>query len=161
MPNGSRRITTPIAAGLVAVGLAAGGTVLSGCSTPAKGTAAEPPAKVASVAGSQVKQVTLTQRATERLGIQTVPLGEANVTLRSGGPSTNHKVVPYSALLYDVSGSTWVFARTGPLTYVRQPITVDHVDGERAVLVAGPPAGTDVVTVGAAVLYGTELGVGK
>jgi hypothetical protein len=49
---------------------------------------------------------------------------------------------------------------SAPNTYAREPITVDFIEGDRAVLTAGPAAGTVIVTVGAAELYGTETGVG-
>ena len=42
---------------------------------------------------------------------------------------------------------------------MREAIEVDRVDDERAVLSAGPPAGTEVVTVGAAEVYGAEFEV--
>ena len=67
--------------------------------------------------------------------------------------------IPYSAVLYDPDGTTWVFAQTAehvPPT----PITVDHIDGEVAHLSAGPDGRTTVVTVGATELYGAEIGVG-
>ena len=46
-----------------------------------------------------------------------------------------------------------------PRTFVRQEISIDHVDGDSAMLSDGPPAGTEVVTVGAAEVYGTEFEV--
>jgi hypothetical protein len=45
--------------------------------------------------------------------------------------------------------------------FVRSPITVVTIEGNRAVLSAGPAAGTQVVTVGAAELLGTEYEVGE
>jgi hypothetical protein len=71
------------------------------------------------------------------------------------------KVVPYAAILYDASGNTWAYTAPEPLRFVRQPIKIDFIDGEKAVLLDGPPAGTPVVTVGAALLLGVEIGVGK
>jgi hypothetical protein len=73
--------------------------------------------------------------------------------LGSGAPK---KVVPYGAVLYDAKGTAWVYASNAPLTYVRQKIEVDYIEGDHAVLLDGPPAGTMVVTVGAALLYGAE-----
>ena len=56
-------------------------------------------------------------------------------------------------MLYDPNGDTWVFTNPEPLVFVRAPITVDIIEGERGrVLSDGPPAGTPVVTVGAAEL---------
>jgi len=44
--------------------------------------------------------------------------------------------------------------------FVRHAITVDRIEADRAVLSAGPPIGTLVVTVGVAELWGIETGVG-
>jgi hypothetical protein len=42
---------------------------------------------------------------------------------------------------------------------VRQKISIDHVVGDSVMLHDGPPVGTEVVTVGAAEVYGTEFEV--
>ncbi len=70
------------------------------------------------------------------------------------------KVVPYSAVLYDARGNAWLYTSPEPLVFVRQPITVDFVEGERAVLKEGPAAGTLVVKTGAAELFGVEHKIG-
>jgi hypothetical protein len=113
------------------------------------------PAKVEHVEGSdEVSRLTLTPKAVQRLGIKTTPLSETTVA------GKKRKVIPYGAVLYDAEGKTSVYVSPAPNTYVREPITVDFIQGDRAVLVAGPAAGTAIVTVGAAELYGTETGVG-
>ena len=129
---------------------------LSACTqTTAEATGGEEPAKVEHVEGtSDVSRLTLTPRAVERLGIQTAELRDETVA------GKQRKVVPYGAVLYDANGETSVYVSDGPNTYVRQPITVDFIEGDRAVLVTGPAAGAAVVSVGAAELYGTETGVG-
>ena len=70
-------------------------------------------------------------------------------------------VVPYSAVIYDLEGATWIYISPEPLTYLRELVTVDHIEGDMAVLVDGPATGTEVVTVGVAELYGTDTGIGK
>jgi hypothetical protein len=129
---------------------------LSACTqTAAEATGGQEPAKVEHVEGSEdVSRLTLTPRAVERLGIQTKPVLVGKVG------NASRRVVPYGALLYDAKGDTWVYVNPAPLDYVREPVTVDHIEGDQAVLTAGPPEGTRVVTVGAAELYGTETGVG-
>ena len=52
-------------------------------------------------------------------------------------------------------------AEVEELVYVRAPIDVIRIDGDRALLSDGPPLGTEVVTVGAAELLGTEYEVGE
>jgi acyl-coenzyme A thioesterase PaaI-like protein len=94
-------------------------------------------------------RVTFTAEGAERTGLAT-----ARVT-RQG----RRLGVPYAALLYDPQGRTWVYTNTGGLTFQRVEVDVARVDGDRVLLSDGPPAGTRVVTVGAAEVYGTELEV--
>jgi len=63
-------------------------------------------------------------------------------------------------VLYDPDGKTWVFVDRGQLTYVREPITIDRIEGDVVYLSDGPAVGTGVVAVGATELYGAEIGVG-
>jgi hypothetical protein len=70
-------------------------------------------------------------------------------------------VLPFSAVVYDLNGETWVYTNPQPLTFVRARVAVDYIDDEMAVLSAGPPEGTTVVTNGVAQLFGTEFGLGK
>jgi hypothetical protein len=79
------------------------------------------------------------------------------VELELAGAAEKQKVVPYGAVLYDGKGVAWVYANPKPLTFERQRIAVERIVGDLAVLAGGPPAGTPVVTVGAALLYGTEV----
>jgi cobalt-zinc-cadmium efflux system membrane fusion protein len=69
-------------------------------------------------------------------------------------------VVPWSAVVFDVDGGSWVYGAPGQHRYVRRRVAVGHVAGDLAVLTRGPAAGTAVVTVGAAELFGTEFGAG-
>jgi hypothetical protein len=112
------------------------------------------PATVEESGQKGILRVTLTARAAERIGIETTQVREEVVTSADG--AVTRKVVPYGALMYDKKGDTWTFTNPQPLVYVRQPIAVERIDGDRVVLAEGPPAGTAVVTVGAAELMGAE-----
>lgn len=101
-----------------------------------------------------IMRVTLDARAAERIGLATAPVREELVTV--AGNSVVRKVVPYGALMYDKKGATWTFTSPQPLVFVRQAVVVEHIDGDRAILSEGPPAGTVVATVGAAELMGAE-----
>jgi biotin carboxyl carrier protein len=70
-------------------------------------------------------------------------------------------VVPWSAIVHDVHGGTWVYELSAPHTFVRRRVEVSRVDQGRAVLARGPAVGTPVVSEGAAELYGTEFFAGK
>ena len=67
--------------------------------------------------------------------------------------------MPHSAVIFDADGETFTYTSPEPRTYVRQKIVIDHVDGDNVMLSDGPPAGTEVVTVGAALVYGSEFEV--
>jgi hypothetical protein len=135
-------------AGLV-IGAAA---ILAGCATA---TPAETPSAVIKpVADSPIPELQLTEQAVQRLGIVTQPVRPMAM---AGQPV--HEVIPYSAVVYDTDGSTWTYVNIAARTYERKPITVTAVDGQTALLSAGPAVGTAVVTVGAAELLGTEYNI--
>lgn len=73
----------------------------------------------------------------------------------------NTLIVPRSAVLYDIYGGTWVYARIGPHVYSRRRVEVSHLVDEFAVLTRGLEVNDEVVTAGAAEIFGTEFGVGK
>ncbi len=123
---------------------------------PAGTPASAKPARVEHIEGTKVSRVTLTPRAAERLDIKQDVVRETRVK-RSG---TVRKVVSYAAVLYDARGDTWVYTSPEPLVFVRQRIKVDYIEGDRAVLLDGPSAGTRVVTVGGAELFGAEFEIG-
>jgi hypothetical protein len=135
-------------AGLV-IGAAA---ILAGCATAAPAEA--PPALIKPVAGSEIPQLQLTERAVQRLGIQTQPVRQTTTAAKPA-----HEVIPYSAVVYDTDGSTWTYVNTAARTYERKPITVTEIEGDTALLSTGPAAGTAVVTVGSAELLGTEYDI--
>jgi multidrug efflux pump subunit AcrA (membrane-fusion protein) len=70
-------------------------------------------------------------------------------------------VVPWSAVLHDIHGGTWVYEEIEPRTFVRRRVDVRFVSGTEAVLAAGPEPGARIVTDGAAELFGEEFGFGK
>ncbi len=79
------------------------------------------------------------------------------VELQLAGKTEKQKVVPYGAVYYDAKGAAWVYVAKEPLVFERQRIGVNRIVGDLAVLAEGPPVGTPVVTVGAAMLYGAEI----
>jgi hypothetical protein len=135
-----RRLAAALAAGLM-LGLAA-------CSEPpAEATSVAEAATKEEIPGTDLHKMTLTEKALERLDLATAKVAAAGGGLR----------VPYSALIYDSSGKTWVYTNPEPRVFVRAAVAVERIDGDVARLSAGPAAGTDVVTVGAAELYGAEF----
>ena len=123
---------------------------LSGCA--AVKPAATPTGEAASTmekVGPDLNKLTLTDKAVERLGVTT-----AKVTKGTGSALE----MPYGALVYDGAGKTWVYTNPEPRTYIRAAVTVDRITDNKVQLRSGPPAGTDVVTMGAAELFGAEFG---
>jgi hypothetical protein len=107
------------------------------------------PAKLEPIKGTDVHRVILDAEGAKRIGLQTAQI-------RQNGQGT---VLPYDAVIYDADGETFTYTAPEPLTFVRQKIVIDHVVGDSAMLSDGPPAGTEVVTVGAAEVYGSEFEV--
>jgi hypothetical protein len=107
------------------------------------------PAKLEPIKGTDVQRVIFDAEAAERVGLKTAPI-------RQDGQET---VLPYDAVIYGADGKTYTYTAPEPLTYVRQEIDIDHVAGDSVMLSDGPPTGTEVVTVGAAEVYGTEFEV--
>ena len=113
----------------------------------------EHPAIVEDIEGTDLSSITLTERAIERIGLQTT-----TVIKESSSPSK--LVVPYSSIIYDYNGQTWVYTSPEPRTFVRHKINVNYIKGDNVFLNEGPPVGTIVASVGVAELYGAEFKVG-
>jgi multidrug efflux pump subunit AcrA (membrane-fusion protein) len=138
-----------LAAVLVAVGIA-----VSGCgstSTPAMPAAG----KLVHVAGSPGGHVVLTPSGAQRLGVETATVRAT----RAHGASGPSLLVPYSSLVYDPNGNTYVFISLSALTFAEVPVSVGQISGDSVYLLRGPAAGARVVTVGAEELYGVQTGV--
>jgi hypothetical protein len=140
----TRRRSVLVAAALTAI--------FAGACAPA--ATAEPetePAIVDAIDGSSLKRVTLTDEATQRLGIETA-------TVKAG--VSGRLLVPTSTVVYDATGQAWVYTNPQGHVFERAQVTIAGSSGAETTLSAGPPVDTMVVTVGVAELYGAELGVG-
>ena len=147
-----KRQLSAACAGLVLI--AAGVLPLSACSEASSGYDYESashhePAKLDPIKGTNVQRVAFDAEGAERVGLKTAPI-------RQDG---RKELMPYAALIYDAEGDTFAYTAPEPLTYVRQKIVIDHYDGDSVVLSDGPPAGTEVVTVGVDEVYGSEFEV--
>jgi len=105
------------------------------------------PSKLEPIEGSELSRVILTEKAAERLGIETV--------------SASGNEVPYAAVIYDIECNNCIYTNPAPLTYVRESIVIDRIEGDTAFLSEGLPSDLTVVTIGVSELYGTETGVSK
>jgi hypothetical protein len=135
---------------LIGLGLAA--FLLGACSQGGVAgiVSEDPPVKVEKNEATGLSRLTLSAKAAARLGIATGAVSAA-------GAGT---AIPYSALVYDKAGKTWVYTNPEGRDYVRAAIEVQRIEGDLAYLSSGPPVGTAVVTVGTAELWGVDTGVG-
>jgi hypothetical protein len=124
-----------------------------GASTVA--AAAEKPYKLEQIDGSEFNLVTLTEKAAQRLVLETSKVSEAQVA------GATRLVVPYSSLIYGLHGENWVYVSPKPLSFHRAVVTVDYIEGDNVILLKGPAVGTEIATVAVAELYGVDTGVKK
>jgi len=129
---------------LLIAGLAA--TAGTGCSDSSDKAAADEPASVEPIKGTDYNVIKLSPDAAKRLGIQTAAVSEKH----------GRKAVPYTSVSYTPSGGTFLYTSPKAHTFVRRPITVETVKKGEAILSHGPPVGTKVVTVGSPELFGAE-----
>lgn len=122
---------------------------LAGCGSSDAPPEDASPVVLKDVGHDDLKQVTLTPGAAERLAVETAKVGP--------GSTSGRLTIPYPAVVYAGDGSTWTYTTVGQYSYVRAPITVVSIVGEVATLSTGPAAGTEVVVVGAPELLGAEL----
>jgi multidrug efflux pump subunit AcrA (membrane-fusion protein) len=119
----------------------------SGCQEVASNLVEVQPYEVEPIDGTDLNRVRLSSDTAEKVDLQTAEV-------RANGRGT---VVPHEALIYSPEGEAFVYTRPEPQTYVRAPIEVERIVDDQALLSAGPPSGTVVVTVGAAELLATEF----
>ena len=74
---------------------------------------------------------------------------------------TEQRGIPWSAVVQDVNGGSWVYEVTAPQTFIRRRVQVRQVIGDWMVFDKGPAVGAKIVTEGVAELFGTEFGFGK
>ena len=129
---------------------------IAGCKEASTYTKVEP-AHVEHKEGEEISKLTLTEKAVERLDVQTSPVREGTAATE-GQPATT--IVPYSSIIYIADGKAFVYTSPEPGVFVRQPVEVDYIEGDNAVLKNGPALGVLVASVGAVELLGTEFGVG-
>jgi hypothetical protein len=112
------------------------------------------PAYVEPIEGSSLSRIVLSERAAERIELATTPVAD------DASSGTPRKIIPYAAVIYSPDGGTWAYTSPEPRVFVREAIEVERIEGDKAILTAGPDAGTEVVTTGGAELLGAESGLG-
>jgi hypothetical protein len=128
--------------------------VYSGVAADETGVGQSEPAYVEPIEGGSLNRIVLSERAAERIELATTPVAD---DASSGAP---RKIIPYAAVIYSPDGETWAYTSPEPHVFVREAIEVERIEGDKAILTAGPDAGTEVVTIGGAELLGAESGLG-
>lgn len=133
------------------------GTPLANSSPKAHPFAAPPTADASSSSADlyyEVDNRELNLRPGQRVGVD-LPLTSEVAAL----------VIPTSAVLYDIYGSTWVYIQTAEneveRKFTRCRVLIEWVDGNQAIASKGPDLGALMVTDGAAELFSIEFGAGK
>jgi hypothetical protein len=126
------------------------GLQLSACQKGHQAHQTEHPSELVKTPGSDLHHVVLTEKAIERIDLKTDQVRE----------NDNGKFVPYSSLIYDPNGKTWVYTSPRPRTFYRKECVVNYIEGDMVFLKDGPPTGTKIASVGVAELYGAEFEVG-
>ena len=105
------------------------------------------PAYVEKSEEGDYSQIVLSQRAAERLGLETKDV-------------SNQQEIPYSSIVYDEHGETWVYIDLESFTYVKRGVNINNISGDQVFLSERLPADISVVTVGVPELLGIEHGIG-
>lgn len=139
------------------VGLLVASLFMAACSggAGAVAVAAEKPYKLEKIDGSDFNLVTLTEKAAQRLVLETGKVSEIEAA------GAKRLVVPYSALIYGLHGENWVYVTPKPLSFHRVAVTVDYIEGDNVFLLDGPAADTEIAMTAVAELYGVDTGVKK
>lgn len=75
--------------------------------------------------------------------------------------ATESLAVPWSGIVHDIHGGTWIYVAVGERTYRRERVVVQYVADHDAALAKGPAPGMQVVVEGAIELFGAETGFSK
>jgi hypothetical protein len=137
------RLTRPLASALAAIGCV---VALSACDEVPSNLREAQPYKVSPIKGTDRNLVNMADGTAALLPVETT-------VVRGSG---KQKIVPHNALIYNPDGDVFVYTKPKAETYVRRPVRVDRVSGDRVWLSAGPEAGTTIVTTGSAELLATE-----
>jgi len=137
------RLPRLLGAGLASVVSA---LALSACSEVEETVRETYPYRVEPIKGTDLNRVTMADKTASLVPVRTG-------TVRGDG---SQKVVPHRALIYNPDGDAFVYTKPKAQTYVRAPVEVVDVEGDRALLSEGPAPGTPIVSLGAAELLATE-----
>lgn len=136
---------------LMIITLIVAGFLLPACGgkaqIPVTGSEKVAPSRLEPIEGTDLSRVILTEKAAERIGVKT--------------DKARGLVIPYSAVIYDTEGNTWIYTNPAPLTFVRVPVVISQIEGDQALLAQKLESDAPIVVLGVAEIYGAETGVSK
>ena len=86
------------------------------------------------------------------------PMQRITVSLNTVNKSDNKLAIPYSAVVYDIYGGSWVYMQQTKNSYERKRVFLDHVSGKQAIISEGPAENSQIVINGALELFAVETG---
>ena len=86
------------------------------------------------------------------------PMQRVSVTLNTQSKSNKALTLPWSAVVFDVYGGSWVYTQQSKNLYERKRVFLDYVSGNQAIISDGPPEGSKIVVNGALELFSVETG---
>lgn len=86
------------------------------------------------------------------------PAQRVSVALNLLSKSSDALTIPWSAIVFDIYGGSWVYIQKTKNTYQRSRVFLDFVKGNKAVISGGLEAGANVLANGALELFAIETG---
>lgn len=86
------------------------------------------------------------------------PMQRVSVALKTIGKTKNSLAIPWSSIVYDIHGNTWVYVQESSHTFSRKRVFLDHVIGNQALINEGLTDGAKVVMNGALEIFSVETG---
>ncbi len=86
------------------------------------------------------------------------PMQRISVMLNTLSKTDNKLTIPYSAVVYDIYGGSWVYMQQSKNSYERKRVFLDHVSGKQAIISEGPAENSQIVINGALELFAVETG---
>lgn len=86
------------------------------------------------------------------------PMQRVSATLNLRSKTDLVSSIPHSAVVFDINGGSWVYIQPSKNVYERKRVFIDHVVGQRALIIEGPPEGSNIVVNGALELFSVETG---
>ncbi len=86
------------------------------------------------------------------------PMQRVTVALKTLGKTKNTLSIPWSSIVYDIHGNTWVYVQESSNLYLRKRVFLDHVIGNQALIHEGLSESAKVVVNGALELFSIETG---